>query len=279
MRNDCFSRSFFAQIALRTGRTQTISFIELAKVDSEIPMVLDLVGSFNTYASNGGSSGSEIGDGGGGGNAAGSGFSIMVAVGVTMQIVYYLYDQCYNRYNSHGSYAIEQFLARIILGNSYGAWDKLNVAKGETVATDSSLYAAVLKYLGASNLAIQNYLDAYYGKLSITQNGSTLIPNIIWSWVGEETLGGTNRIYTIGDVAANGSSNTSWLKTAYTSSANCNTGFGTCSWMRNSTDTMICKLMLGGNLSHGQDVWLDCTELYPPIWAHNLRVFSSSNRE
>lgn len=51
------------------------------------------------------------------------------------------------------------------------------------------------------------------------------------------------------------------------SSANCNTGFGTCSWMRNSTDTMICKLMLGGNLSHGQDVWLDCTELYPPIWA------------
>ena len=76
MRNDCFSRSFFAQIALLTGRTQTISFIELAKVDSEIPMVLDLVGSFNTYASNGGSSGSEIGDGGGGGNAAGSGSSI-----------------------------------------------------------------------------------------------------------------------------------------------------------------------------------------------------------
>lgn len=72
------------------------------------------------------------------------------------------------------------------------------------MATDSSLYAAVLKYLGASNLAIQNHLDAYYGKLSITQNGSTLIPNIIWSWVGAETLGGTNRIYTIGDVAANG---------------------------------------------------------------------------
>lgn len=132
------------------------------------------------------------------------------------------------------------------------------------MATDSSLYAAVLKYLGASNLAIQNHLDAYYGKLSITQNGSTLIPNIIWSWVGAETLGGTNRIYTIGDVAANGSSNTSWLKKAYTSSANCNTGFGTRSWMRNSTDTMICKLMLGGNLSHGQDVLLDCTELYPP---------------
>lgn len=92
------------------------------------------------------------------------------------------------RNETNGSYAIEQFLARIILGNSYGVWDKLNVAKGETVATDSSLYAAVLKYLGASNLAIQNHLDAYYGKLSITQNGSTLIPNIIWSWVGAETL-------------------------------------------------------------------------------------------
>lgn len=318
------------------------------------PEVLESA-SFNSITTYGGSSGSETGDGGGGGNAAGSGSSNMVAAGVTMQIVYYRYDQCYNRYNSHssvintlqtgkalpwnstgkdngstattvfdtftisshtflvkaqwnsypyvyhfpnsgldsdnckftwagftnywfnynnpggkpetspyivrnetnGSLAIEQFLARIILGNSYGAWDKLNVAKGETVATDSSLYAAVLKYLGASDLAIQNYLDAYYGKLSITQNGSTLIPTIIWSWVGAENLGGTNRIYTIGDVAANGSSNTSWLKTAYTSGSNCNSGFGTCSWMKNSTDTMICKLMLGGGHSsnHNSSIW------------------------
>lgn len=318
------------------------------------PEVLESA-SFNSITTYGGSSGSETGDGGGGGNAAGSGSSNMVAAGVTMQIVYYRYDQCYNRYNSHssvintlqtgkalpwnstgkdngstattvfdtftisshtflvkaqwnsypyvyhfpnsgldsdnckftwagftnywfnynnpggkpetspyivrnetnGSLAIEQFLARIILGNSYGAWDKLNVAKGETVATDSSLYAAVLKYLGASDLAIQNYLDAYYGKLSITQNGSTLIPTIIWSWIGAENLGGTNRIYTIGDVAANGSSNTSWLKTAYTSGSNCNSGFGTCSWMKNSTDTMICKLMLGGGHSsnHNSSIW------------------------
>ena len=131
------------------------------------------------------------------------------------------------------------------------------MAKGQTVATDSSLYASVLKYLGASDLAIQNYLDAYYGKLSISQNGSTLIPTIIWSWVGAENLGGTNRIYTIGDVAANGSSNTNWLKTAYTSGANCNTGFGACSWMKNSSDTMICKLMLGGKHypSHGSTIW------------------------
>ena len=318
-------------------------------------MDFDLVDFFNSYTTYGGSSGSETGDGGGGGNAAGSGSSNMVAAGVTMQVVYYRYDQCYNRYNSHGSVvgtlqngkalpwnstgkdngssettvfdaytisphtfivkaqwnsypyvyhfpnsglaednckftwvgftnywfnyynpggkpetspyivrnetngslAIEQFLARIILGNSYGAWDKLDVAKGQTVGTDSSLYASVLKYLGASDLAIQNYLDAYYGKLSISQNGSTLIPTIIWSWVGAENLGGTNRIYTIGDVAANGSSNTSWLKTAYTSGANCNTGFGTCSWMKNSSDTMICKLMLGGKHypSHGSTIW------------------------
>lgn len=161
------------------------------------------------------------------------------------------------RNETNGSLAIEQFLARIILGNSYGAWDKLDVAKGQTVATDSSLYAAVLKYLGASDLAIQNYLDAYYGKLSISPNGSTLIPTIIWPWVGAENLGGTNRIYTIGDVAANGSSNTSWLKTAYTSGTNCNTGFGTCSWMKNSSDTMICKLMLGGKHSsnHNSSIW------------------------
>ena len=42
-----------------------------------------------------GSSGSEVGDGGdGSGNAAGDGSSNMIAVGVTMQIVYYRYDEC-----------------------------------------------------------------------------------------------------------------------------------------------------------------------------------------
>ncbi len=306
--------------------------------------------------SDGGSSGSETGDGGdGSGNAAGDGSNNMIAVGVTMQIVYYRYDQCYNRYNSHGnvintlqsgqaipwndtgkdqgasattvfdtftispntfivkarwnsypyvyrfpteniksdgcqfswtgftnfwfnyenpggsastyprivrneengSLAIENYLARIILGNDYGAWDKLDIAKGETVATDTSLFAAVLKYLGASDLAIQNYLDSYYGKLSVSQNGDTLIPTIIWSYVAAENLGGTNRIYTIGDVAASGSANGSWLKTAYTSASNCNSGFGACSWMKNSEDTAICKLMLGGthSSSHNSTIW------------------------
>ncbi len=305
-----------------------------------------------------GSSGSETGDGGdGGGNSAGDGSNNMIAVGVTMQIVYYRYDECYNRYNSHGnvietlqtgkaipwndtgkdqgatattvfdtytitphtfiakarwpsypyvyhfptenlkddnckftwtgwknfwfnyenpggeastyprivrneeggSVAIENFLARIILGNDYGAWDKLDIAKGETVATDSSLFASVLKYLGASDLAIQNYLDSYYGKLSVSQDGDTLIPTIIWSYVAAEDLGGTSRIYTIGDVASNGSANKSWLSTAYTSGEACNSGYGKCSWMKNSDDTMICKLMLGGKHypSHGTTIWTE----------------------
>ena len=303
-----------------------------------------------------GSSGSEVGEGGdGSGNAAGDGSSNMIAVGVTMQVVYYRYDECYNRYNSHGSVidtvqtgkaipwndtgkdkgetmttvfdtftitpntfivkarwdsypyvyhfpyenlkddkctftwtgftsywfnynnpggkastyplivrneengskAIEDYLAQIILGSNYGAWDKLDIAKGETVATDSSLYAATLKYLGASDQAIQNYLDSYFGKLSVTQDGDTLIPTIIWSYVAAENLGGTNRIYTIGDVESTASSNKNWLETAYTSGANCNTGFGTCSWLKNSQDTMICKLMLGGKHSsnHHSSIW------------------------
>ena len=306
--------------------------------------------------STGGSSGSETGDGGdGSGNAPSAGSSIMIAAGVTMQVVYHRYDQCYNRYNSHGSVintlqnskaipwndtgkdigdtettvfdsftispytfivkaswdsypyvyhfpsenlksdnceftwsgftshwfnynnpggkpytyrhivrneengslAIEQFLARIILGNNYGSWDKLDVAAGETVETDTSLFTAVLKYLGASDLAIQNYLDAYYGNLSITQDGDALIPTIIWSWVGMEDLSGTKRIYTIGDVAASGSENDSWLQSAYTSGEECNTGFGVCTWKKAGSDTMICKMMLGGEHypPHGTTIW------------------------
>lgn len=306
-------------------------------------------------ARNSGTSGSVIGGGGGGGNAAGSGSSNMVAAGVTMQVVYYRYDQCYNRYNSHGKvvetvqtgkaipwndtgkdvgdttttvfdtysftpytfivkagysawpyvyhfptwnlygnscdfywtgwqnnwfnydnpggwaytyplivrneanggWAIEQFLARIILGGGYGYWDKLDVAKGDTVATDTSLFAAVLKYLGTSEQAIQNYLDAYHGKLSITQDGDVLIPTIIWSWVGAEDLSRTSRIYTIGDVASYGTGTANWLGTTYTSAANCNNGYGYCYWMQSSRDTMICKLMLGGGHSsaHSSSIW------------------------
>ena len=72
-----------------------------------------------------------------------------------------------------------------------------------------------------------------------------------------ENLGGTNRIYTIGDVESSASSNKNWLETAYTSGANCNTGFETCSWLKNSQDTMICKLMLGGKHSsnHHSSIW------------------------
>ena len=322
---------------------------EPTEPDNRVPMMSA------TPDPRGGSSGSETGDGGSGGDAAGSGSSRMVAAGVTMQIVYYRYDQCYNRYNSHaqviktlktgdaipwnstgkdtgatkttvfdtytissktfiikagydawpyvyhfptdnlksnkctftwtgwqnnwfnydnpggkastyprivrnetnGSLAIEKFIRRIILGNDYGAWDKLDVAKGETVKSDTSLFAKTLKYLGASDLAIQNYLDAYYGKLSVSQDGDVLIPTIIWSWVGAEDLGGTSRIYTIGDVASKGTSNDDWLYTTYTTAKKCNSGFGTCKWMKDSGDTMICKLMLGGSHSsaHSDSIW------------------------
>ena len=322
---------------------------EPTEPDNRVPM-------FSTSPDpRGGSSGSETGDGGSGGDAAGDGDSMMVAAGVTMQVVYYRYDQCYNRYNSHaqvintlktgdaipwnstgkdtgatkttvfdtytisshtflikagydawpyvyhfptgnlksnkctftwtgwqnnwfnydnpggkastyprivrnetnGSLAIERYIRRIILGNDYGTWDKLDVAKGETVKTDTSLFAKTLKYLGASDLAIQNYLDAYFGKLSVSQDGDVLIPTIIWSWVGAEALGSTSRIYTIGDVAAKGSSKSNWLQTTYTTAKKCNTGFGTCKWMKDSSDTMICKLMLGGNHSsaHSDSIW------------------------
>ena len=226
---------------------------------TEFPQDVKLFSASPASDDDSGSSGSEVGDGGdGSGNTAGDGSSNMIAVGVTMQVVYYRYDECYNRYNSHGSVidtvqtgkaipwnstgkdkgetmttvfdtftitphtfivkarwdsypyvyhfpyenlasdgctftwtgftsywfnynnpggsastyprivrnedggskAIEDYLAQIILGSKYGAWDKLDIAKGETVATDSSLYAATLKYLGASDQAIQNYLDS-----------------------------------------------------------------------------------------------------------------------
>ncbi|MBQ5802868.1 MAG: hypothetical protein IIW25_01385, partial [Bacteroidales bacterium] len=72
-----------------------------------------------------------------------------------------------------------------------------------------------------------------------------------------ENLGGTNRIYTIGDVASTASSNANWLQSTYTSPSACNKGFETCSWMKKSSDTMICKLMLGGKHSsnHGSTIW------------------------
>ena len=83
----------------------------------------------------GGSSGSETGDGGdGGGNAAGSGSSNMIAVGVTMQIVYYRYDQCYNRYNSHGS-----VINTVQNGNAI-PWNSTGKDKGETATTVFDTY-------------------------------------------------------------------------------------------------------------------------------------------
>ena len=83
----------------------------------------------------GGSSGSEVGGGGdGGGNAAGSGSSNMIAVGVTMQIVYYRYDDCYNRYNSHGS------VVSTVKNGKAIPWNSTGKDKGETMTTVFDTY-------------------------------------------------------------------------------------------------------------------------------------------
>ena len=77
-----------------------------------------------------GSSGSEVGEGGdGSGNAAGDGSSNMIAVGVTMQVVYYRYDECYNRYNSHGN-----VIETVQTGKAI-PWNDTGKDKGETMTT------------------------------------------------------------------------------------------------------------------------------------------------
>ena len=94
-------------IEVPTEETELITeSTEETQADETIPEVTEaeitdpLLYSVSPLAE-GGSSGSETGDADSGGNAAGEGTNNMVAAGVTMQVVYYRYDQCYNRYNSH----------------------------------------------------------------------------------------------------------------------------------------------------------------------------------
>ena len=82
--------------------------VETGEAPTEEPIELDqgvmLFSASPASDDDSGSSGSEVGEGGdGSGNAAGDGSSNMIAVGITMQVVYYRYDECYNRYNSHGN--------------------------------------------------------------------------------------------------------------------------------------------------------------------------------
>lgn len=114
--------------------------------EGEIPMDFDLGAYFNSITTYGGSSGSETGDGGGGGNVAGSGSSNMVAAGVTMQIVYYRYDQCYNRYNSHGSVVGTLQNGKALPWNSTG---KDNGASETTVFDTYILFACLIFTLTA----------------------------------------------------------------------------------------------------------------------------------
>ncbi len=84
---------------------------------------------------------------------------------------------------------VEKFLKRIIFGSDYGAWDKGSVALDSSgnhtvnMGDDVSLYTEVLKYLGCEDKYIENYLKAYNGYLSTTEDYDVMIPTIIWSYV------------------------------------------------------------------------------------------------
>ena len=97
---------------------------------TEVPDKGPMMFSVSPASDDSGSSGSEVGGGGdGSGNAAGSGSSNMIAVGVTMQIVYYRYDECYNRYNSHGN-----VIETVQTGKAI-PWNSTGKDKGETMTT------------------------------------------------------------------------------------------------------------------------------------------------
>lgn len=88
--------------------------------------------------------------------------------------------------------AVSNFLKRIILGNSYGAWNKEDVydsSASTSYANDTSTYAKVLRELGVSNTHIDNYLRAYNGKIGLVTDAdkNTLIPVIIWKFISYQT--------------------------------------------------------------------------------------------
>ena len=117
-------------VSTETSPTENDALVEGEMESVEIPMLFSTNEVMPLADINGGSSGSEIGDGGGGGgNTAGDGSSNMVAAGVTMQIVYYRYDQCYNRYNSHGN------VINTVKNGKAIPWNSTGKDKGETMTT------------------------------------------------------------------------------------------------------------------------------------------------
>lgn len=189
---------------------------------------------------------------------------------------------------------VEKFLQRIILGNNFGAWNVNDVAldangkslennSKATAADDVSTFAQTLRYLGVSETLINNYVKGYSGQLSVSQDGDTPIPTIIWSYVMFENYGTakTEKIahpsafyyrdsgslaadvylvansksygypytcYTVGDLGVYSKGQASfdaWWKTGYSSSADCLAGYGACSWPYENS--FICKSAFGAH--------------------------------
>ena len=141
-----------------------------------------------------------------------------------------------------------KFFKRIIAGNSYGAWDKNDVDSAD------SLYAKMLKACGASDTDIQNYLRAYEGKMSVTDEGDTLIPVLVWKFVimdnnyAKNGAGVNNSfLYTPYDFAYSFSKTKAeeWWKTAYPWDYTAKTGTslngGTATIYRSSVYTGIAQ--------------------------------------
>ncbi len=300
--------------------------IPLTALDSGVFTVTG-VEPVSTY---GGSSGSTIGAGGsiGGGGTGGKGSNLGTAVGVTMQVVYYRYEDCWNRNNSYNcvidtllkgenaahpamdddgtvlnntvldgftwlpqntfwssgageaniygyrgtNYPLNygqdvyNFVKKIIFGNDYGAWDK------SSVGNDSSTYTKVLRMLGTPEDKIQNYLDSFNDRLSVEEDGDTLIPTIIWAWYGQETQSSVGtREYLSGNILSYRSlyyQGEKWvatqtLTTPYSSpssllgTVDCHWAYVDWSNVNSNTDLVGCMLLYGdhGCTSHSVNIY------------------------
>lgn len=76
---------------------------------------------------------------------------------------------------------VEQFMQKVFIGYGSAKWDVYDVA------TTSSQYAQVLRYLGCPEQYITNYLDGYNGKLDFSSNA--LIPTLTWTYCEIECTG------------------------------------------------------------------------------------------
>lgn len=98
---------------------------------------------------------------------------------------------------------VEKFIRHIIFGQGFGEWNKSSIALTSTgaeasaVTDDISTYANVLRLLGTSEQGIQNYIDAYTGKLSKTDDYNVMVPTIIWTYIVVEC--GYDKVWSTGN--------------------------------------------------------------------------------